>query len=405
MLDLSPTEKISWKDDLMTAAALGAGAEAEVRTARLSLRLLFLMIGLFGGAWGVLVPFAKAQLGLNDGDLGLIMLSGGIGGVFAMPLGSWLLRRIGSRALLGYGAAAMTLLLPGILLAPSGFVLGVVLFCLGLSVGMQDIALNAQAVLIEERSGRPEMSFFHGCFSIGGLFVPLVLGVMLKAGMTPFSCLLVVAVLVAVLIATQIRSLYPRAADRQGAGGSKFALPHGRTWLIGLFCFIFYMAEGTIFDWSSLFLREYRSFDPAWSGLGLAAFSVTMTAMRFVGRPLVERFGSVRMVAGGSALAAAGMLLAVTLPWAWAGILGFAIFGLGASNVVPLAFSSAGRLPGVSPAAAIAAMATLGNCGVLMGPASIGFLSNAFGLPMALALVAVLVVLVATQARQIPEES
>jgi fucose permease len=372
----------------MTAAVLGAEARAEVKAVRFALSGLFLLVGLFGGSWGVMIPFAKAQLGLTHGDLGLIMLSGGIGGLCAMPLGGILMSWIGSRMMIAVGGAAMTLAFPGILLAPSGVALAAVLFLLGLSVGQLDIGLNAQAVIVEERGQRPAMSSFHGFFSGGGLIVPLVVGALLDFGLTAMACLWAITAVIAVMLIAFTGRLYPHAADRRGASGGKLALPHGRAWLIGLYCMIFYMAEGTIFDWSALLLRDYRSFDPAWAGLGLASFSLTMTAVRFVGDRLVARVGPERLALGGAILAAAGMLLAVSVPSGWVGILGFAIFGLGAGNIVPIAFSAAGRLPGASAGTAIAALATMGACGTLAGPASIGFVSDAVGLPVALGLVA-----------------
>lgn len=388
----------------MTAAALTLGADNRLRVARNSARLFFLIVGLAAGSWGAIVPFAKTSLVLADSQLGLIMLAGGMGGLVAMPLGSALVLRVGSRVLAGIGASCAVVSLPAIMLAPSALALGGVLFLFGLTFGLLDISINAQAVIVEEQGGQAAMSSFHGFFSVGGLLAPLLIGALLEIGVGPEGCMLVVAGLVALIILTRVRGLYPSEFDSKAKKGTPFALPRGRTWLLGVICLIFYMAEGTMFDWTALFLRDYRSFDPAWAGLGLAGFSLAMTVIRLSGDRLVDRFGPVAIVRFGGCLAAAGLVLAVSVPSAYVGILGFTLFGIGAGNVVPIAFSAAGKVPGLPVALSIAALATLGNCGSIAGPAAVGFLSDAFGLPMALGLVATVVLAVAASARVVATE-
>lgn len=373
--------------------------------ARWAARLVFLTIGLTAGTWGALVPFVKTDLGITHGDLGLIMFMGGVGAVSAMPIGGALATRFGSRTTIAVGGLLSAIGLPALALAPTPALLAAALFVISLTMGLMDVGCNAQGVMIERVTGRPALSSFHGFFSLGGLAAPLFLGVMIEAGMTAEGCALAVAAAMLLIFLTQLRRLLGvEHEERRATRGRRFVLPGGVVWLFGLFALIFYMVEGTMFDWTALFLREYRAFDPAWAGLGLAGFSLTMTGVRLFGDRLVRRFGPVRMVAGGGALGAFGILLAVTVPSAWVGILGFALFGLGAGNVVPVVFGAVGRLPGVSPALSIAAAATLGNCGILIGPATVGFVSDAFGLPLALGGGAVLVAFVATCARTVRRE-
>jgi len=386
----------------MAAVESVIDGDVEAPGARWAARLVFLTIGLTAGTWGALVPFIKTGLGLTHGDLGLIMLMGGVGAVSAMPIGGAMAARLGSRATIAVGGVLSALGVPALALAPTPVTLAVALFSISMTMGLMDVGCNAQGVMIERVTRRPALSSFHGFFSLGGLAAPLLLGMMMEVGASPGDCALLVAAVMLVIFATQVRRLLGTEFEERREGSEKrFALPSGVVWLFGLFALIFYMVEGTMFDWTALFLREYRAFDPAWAGLGLAGFSLTMTGVRLFGDGLVGRFGPVRMVAGGGLLGAFGILLAVSVPSAWVGILGFALFGLGAGNVVPVVFSATGRLPGISPALSIAATATLGNCGILIGPATVGFVSDAFGLPIALAGGAALVALVALCARTV----
>src|SRR6185312_3062806 len=176
--------------------------------------------------------------------------------------------------------------------------------------------------------------------------------------------------------------------DGAAAGHAPFRMPHGAVLLLGLLCFVSFMAEGSMLDWSAVFLRDFRGFAPSAAGIGYACFSVAMALGRLTGDRLIQRIGPVWAVRVGAGLAATGFALAA-----------FVLVGLGASNIVPVMFSAAGRLPGSSPAIAIAAVTMLGYAGLLSGPALIGFISRLASLPLALAVVAGLLLLVAASAR------
>jgi MFS family permease len=176
-------------------------------------------------------------------------------------------------------------------------------------------------------------------------------------------------------------------------------LPRGPVLVLAAFCFIVLMAEGAMLDWSALLLNEHHGVPATTAGLGYAAFSVAMAAGRLTGDRLVGRLGPVRTVAIGAGVAGAGLLLATLTTAPLAGLLGCVLTGLGASNLIPVIFGSAGRLPGTSPAVALATLTTLGYAGLLVGPALIGLLAHASSLPIALTMVAVLLLLVMAGAR------
>jgi MFS family permease len=152
-------------------------------------------------------------------------------------------------------------------------------------------------------------------------------------------------------------------------------------------------------DWSAVLLRDFRGFSAASAGIGYACFSVAMAAGRLTGDSVIARLGPVWTVRIGAGVAALGFLLAAMTPWPPVSLFGFVLIGLGASNIVPVMFSAAGRLPGIPPAISIATVTTLGYAGLLSGPALIGFLAHASNLPAALAVVAGMLLLVAAAAR------
>jgi MFS family permease len=169
--------------------------------------------------------------------------------------------------------------------------------------------------------------------------------------------------------------------------------------LLGLLCFISFLAEGSMLDWSAVLLRDSRGFSEASAGIGYAVFSVAMALGRLTGDRAVARFGPVRTVRYGACVAAAGFMMAALLVEPWAALAGFALVGLGAANIVPVMFGAAGRLPGTSPGIAIATVTTLGYVGLLCGPALVGFLAHVSSLPLALATVGATLLLTAVSAR------
>ncbi|MCW3476635.1 MFS transporter [Limobrevibacterium gyesilva] len=364
--------------------------------ARRATRLVFLLVGIATATWAPLVPDAKLRLGLDDAGLGLVLLGLGGGALAATTLAGLATHRFGGRVVMLAGGFAACATLPALALAPSAALLAAALTLFGAALGAVDIAMNAQAVVVERAAARPLLSGFHGMFSLGGLLGAAGVSVLLLAGVSPAAAAGAVAVLLAALLLSQARFLLPHLPQ----AGNALVLPRGRLALLGGLCFIAFLAEGAILDWSAVFLRFSRGADVATAGLGYAAFSVTMALTRLCGDALTARAGAVRMLRLGALVAAAGFAAASALPQAWASLLGFAVVGLGLANMVPLLLGAAGRLPGIPAGPAISAAATPGYVGLLLGPALVGFAASRTGLPVALAGLCLLLLCVLACARR-----
>ncbi|QNL48397.1 MFS transporter [Olivibacter sp. SDN3] len=375
-----------------------------VLKARRATQLIFLLCGLGVASWAPMVPYAKERLAMNEASLGLLLLLLGGGALIMMPITGFLIHRYGSRIIILLSALMIALLLPLLLMMGQPVSLGITLFFFGAGVGAVDVAMNAHAVHVQEVYGRHIMSSFHGLFSVGGLFGSLGLGALMKLGLEPIAAAVTIAILLIIIVCSQYKDLFSVSTETaltapigKTAGNSKIGgalwLNHGVLFL-GAMCFIVFLAEGAMLDWSAVFLREERSVDAEWSGVGYAAFSIAMAFMRLAGDRLVEHFSPNKTVVLGSFVAGIGFLLAVLSPWTFASIFGFILLGLGAANVVPVFFSAAGRMPGIPASVAIPAITTMGYAGQLAGPALLGFVAFQFSLPIAFALVALLLFVV-----------
>ncbi len=369
--------------------------KGDIGRARAAVVAYFVLAGLSFSAWAVRIPDVKSALHLDDATLGLALLGTAAGSVVAMTTSGWTIARFGSHRVTTTAAliTCAALVLP--VLAPSAPLLFAALFVFGAGYGAMDVAMNAQAAAVEERWGKPIMSSFHGAFSAGALVGSFIAAVVAGQGISPVPHLLCTGLLLAILAVVAARSL-PVTAAESGDDGPTFALPVGPLASLGALAFGVLLAEGAVADWSAVYLRDVLGATAAAGGLGFTAFSLTMTAGRFAGDSLVQRLGSVLVVRAGGVLVALGLgiaLLAGSVPIA---LIGFALVGAGLAAPFPVLISAAGRTSGVPAGTAIAAVATAGYTGFLVGPPAIGLVSSAFGgLQAGLAVVAVVGVAVA----------
>ncbi|MFZ6723727.1 MFS transporter [Undibacterium sp. Ji49W] len=365
---------------------------------RLSTRLAFLAAGLVVSAWAPLVPYAKARLGLDEAALGLLLLCLGGGSLLAMPMTGMLSARFGCRAVVLCAGTLTCLILPCLALVDSPLLFGLTLFAFGAAVGTLDVAMNIQAVIVEKVSGDALMSGFHGMFSAGGFLGAGSMALLLWMDMGTLVSSICLSLLVALMlgIASPYLLREPDASDRDGP---HFVVPHGAVILIGVLCFIVFLAEGALLDWSALLLTAGRGLDAGQGGIGYAAFSVAMTTGRLTGDRVVKRFGGKLVMLAGGVCAAIGFFAAVLATSPILAIAGFVLVGIGASNIVPILFSAAGKQDAMPASLAIGAITTIGYAGVLAGPALIGFIAHAISLNTAFAGLGAAMLLVAASSR------
>jgi predicted MFS family arabinose efflux permease len=359
-------------------------------------RIAFFVAGFGMAAWAPLVPFAKARTGVEEGALGLLLLCLGAGSIISMPIAGALAGRYGCRIVLLVSSLLICLTLPLLATASAMPILFITLFVFGAGVGSADCVTNIQAVIVERASGRTLMSGFHGLFSVGGIVGAGGVAAFLSLGAAPLTAILcvIIAIIVAMIFAAPNLLPYGSQGD-----GPAFAVPHGVVLFIAVLCFIVFLAEGAVLDWSAVFLTSVHRADPAYAGLGYAAFATTMTIGRLAGDMIVRRAGSTDIIIYGGLCAAAGFAIA-TFGSAWeAGLVGYALVGAGCANIAPILYTAVGRQTLMPEHLAVPAISTIGYAGILAGPAVIGFVAHGSSLSTAFLMVAALLVGVAGSGR------
>jgi len=364
---------------------------------RLATRVSFFAAGFAMACWAPLVPYAKANVGVDEGMLGLLLLCLGAGSLVAMPLTGAISARIGARPMILAGGFGLVLTLPLLAAAGHPLALALVLLFFGASLGTIDVAMNIHAVEVDRDSPKPLLSGFHALFSIGGFAGAGGMTLLLSLGLAPVAS----AVIASALTLAAMIVAWPRLLRRPGGEPTPLALPRGIVLVISLLACIMFLVEGAMLDWSALFVVVRGLLEPAQGGLGYMLFAIAMTIGRLTGDRVVAAFGNTRVLVGGGLVAIAGFALLLTAPWPPLALASFALIGFGAANIVPVLFSLAGRQKVMPAGLAVAAMTTIGYAGILAGPAAVGFVADALDLPAAFWMLAALTAVVPLLARTV----
>lgn len=372
--------------------------DKRLRRARAATFAFFTVNGFVVGIWLVHIPAIEHRAGITHATLGLLLLLLGGGAFLGMQVAGPLADRFGPHVVVPVSAflCAIALILPG--LATSGLALGVALFVLGFGNGGLDVSMNAHAVEVEHAYGRPIMSAFHGMWSIGGFLAALAGARTLSWGWAPATTF-AVAIVVTLAIAAAATPMLLRRPPKPRVTGPKQPRKKtpGRIWAMAGLALLLMLSEGVANDWSVLHVKTILGAPEAAAAFAYGAFAAAMTIGRLLTDPVVARFGQVAVVRYGSAVAAAGVLLASLAPSIPLAIAGWTLFGIGLSGTVPQLFSAAGHADRENAGANVSRVAGVGYLGILAGPAMIGPLTNLMPLNLTfLVVVGFMLVAVAT---------
>jgi MFS family permease len=366
-------------------------------------RIVFGANGGMFGTWVSRIPAVRDRLDADERGLGFALLFLAVGSLIAMPLSSRLITWVGERMVIGVCVAVCLVAYPALGLAPNLVVLGAVLLVIGAGVGVWDVAMNVAGHAVEEQAGRTLMPGFHACWSLGGVVGAGLGALAARTGLSPFAHFAIISGLVAVAAAYAIRRL-PNAheapaghiADPSVEGErhvpAKAGVPvlrDSRLIGLGIMTFCAAWAEGAANDWLALLLTDERDASGAAAAAGFAVFATAMTLGRLAGNKVVNTWGRLRILRIGAVLAAAGVVVLLTVPVLAVGYVGALLWGLGIAVAFPLAMTAAGETPDRGPAA-IAMVATIAYSGFLVGPPLIGTIAHATGLDGALWIVVLL---------------
>lgn len=369
---------------------------------------VFAACGLGFATWASRVPAITEALQITKTEIGLALISNGIASIIGLSLASVVIARFGTRrGMLGLLIiAAVGLSVVGVsadmLHSYPGVLVGLFLF--GLGNGCCDVLMNVEGAAVETYGKKTVLPMCHGFFSLG-TFLGAGVGALAETAKVSVALhAAIVAVLVVVIAIVAVMNVPAHSTD-DISGGEPEKLPfrerlrvalsawsEPRTYGIGLVLLGMSFAEGGANDWLALGMVEGHGASKELGAVGLAVFAGSMTAVRMLGGPIVDRFGrvtSLRVLAG---FATVGLLLFIFAPNIPLVFVGAVLWGAGVSMGFPLGMSAAADDP-AKAAARVSAAATIGYVAFLAGPPVLGFIADHIGLLNTLLIVAVLAVI------------
>lgn len=360
---------------------------------RLAVNFYFLVNGFIYANWVSRLPRLQEVYAMDNGVTGMVLLTYAIGALVAMPFTGWLIVKNGSQKTTIIASFLFCLMIPFFALMGTIPLLTGLLFLTGMFTGVMDVAMNAQAVLVEERYKRPIMSSFHAVFS-GGMMIGAGVGALFTKWETSliqhFGIITVLGVLFALWSSFNLIKDAP--APNESKEDNAFQMPSKALWGIGIIALCCMLGEGAMADWSTIYMKNIAMADPGLAPIGLGAFSAAMMIGRIFGDRGRSIVGDGKLMILNSLLALLGIILLIVFPTPIIVIIGLFLVGLGLSVIVPIAYSTAGSAEGLAPGVGISMVTTIGYAGFLFGPPIIGFLADWQTLRFAMSFVVLLFV-------------
>ncbi|ATM85582.1 MULTISPECIES: MFS transporter [Yersinia] len=363
---------------------------------RVATRAIFFVAGFAMGLWASLVPYAQKRLNFDAGSLGMLLLCLGTGSLLAMLFSGKLIGRFGCKKIMLLGIALTCFFLPTLAFIDQFPLMALCLFFFGAGIGLVDVAVNVQGSMVEQSSDKPLMSGFHCLFSVGSIAGAGGGAILFTIGLMPLTVTFISIAVIVIITSVVLNDLIPFGDHKEPSETvTTKPRPNFRLYLMALMCMICFMAEGAVLDWGGVFLTNDRGLDVAHAGWGFAIFGGAMSVMRFTGDKVVSLLGRKHVLIISSIFAMVGYAIAVIFPdWRFT-LLGFALVGVGAANIVPVLITLASQEKVMPVNMSVAMVATMGYFGVLGGPALIGFIAHLTDLYIAFSIVSLTFLIIA----------
>lgn len=359
------------------------------RLHRIAVGSFFFLAGLTFSSWASRIPDIKNALHLTEAGLGLVLFALPVGQLVGLPLSAWLSSRFGTKLVMVVASVLYPLTL--VLLASTGSILQLVsaLFLFGLWANMINIAMNSQAVGVENLYGKSIMASFHGLWSLAGFSGAVLGSFFVSAGINPLVHFSIIGAVAGLIVLASYKNTLPDETRKEDSK-AVFVKPDRGILILGLIAFSCMVCEGAMADWSGIYFQKVVETPARFTTMGYVAFTATMALGRFAGDWLVTKSGVKRMLQISGSIITTGLLIAVIFPDLISATTGFLLVGFGVSSVVPIVYGLAGKSTTMSASTALAAVSTIGFLGFLIGPPLIGFIAQIAGLRLSFALIAVL---------------
>ena len=387
---------------MLSVSAFDVAPARAARRARLAVSVLFAVNGFVYANLLPRYPELMGSLGLTKTGLGTAIAGAPMGALVGGLFAGQAIARWGSRRVALTGAVVMALVFSGVGFAGSWAVLVTLMFVTGVFDSLVDVGDNAHGLRVQRIYGRSIINALHGVWCVGAVAGGIAGSLAAAAGLplTVHLPLIAALVVVTVLLVAPLMLPGPDRAEAEDADLPDADLPDaggpvmtGALWrrprvlglLVGLgaIATVGAMVEDLGNSWGAVYLVEDLGAPTALAGSAFLAMMTALLIGRFVADRAVDRFGARSVVAFGSLLVIVG--IGATMTWATLTMtyVGFAMAGLGAAVMIPLATTTADEIPGLAPGTGVAFVSWFMRFGCFAGPPAVGLIADGAGLRVA----------------------
>ena len=357
---------------------------------RIAVTVLFFVFGGISASWASRIPTIKDYMQVNDAAWGFVLLYIAVGTLLTLPIASWIIKQLGSKKATLIFLICYLLLLVGIGYWNVLWQLKINLIAFGAISNITNISINTQALHVAKKYKGQIIGSFHGTWSIGGFIASWIGAEMISNYVPPLSHFVgfsTIGIIISILMYRFLILDKPiKSEEEQQKTG--FIMPDKNLVTLGILSFFALLAEGTMTDWASEYMKHIVKSPTELIGYGLTAYMFTMATGRFVSDYTVKHFGAKTTLTISGILIFLGLILSVIHPTVYTTIFAFMIVGFGISAIVPMVYNLAGKSKVMPPQQALTLITSIGFIGFFLGPPVIGFVAQAYSLTVAFAVIA-----------------
>jgi len=342
-------------------------------------RVLFFIMAFSIGLWTVRIPTIRDQIQTDYLGIGYILAIFAIGSIIMMLCANYIIVRSSSKAILIYVVLAQWLLwLPVPFVKDLGTFMFLA-FIFGVCFGLFEICINLQASKIETREKKSMMSGFHAFWSLGVLVGSFITSIILQL---EISILINILIYVIIMLPINLYFSFKLKGDEKTSSNDKksiFFIWPILIFLLAIIAMANALTEGSVDSWGALYMKDYIKVSGFKVGIATISFNIFMVIGRLYGDWFRDKIGVFKLLLVLFLLTILSLIILINYNSIISSVLGFAILGIGASSIVPIAYSMAGKIKGIDAGVGIT-IVSVAVYGTFIGaPASLGFLANAYG--------------------------
>lgn len=323
------------------------------------------------------IPDFKENIGLNDAELGSVLLGMPLGQLITMGISGYLIGRFTSKKVLLLGAVAYPFVLIFAAFCSTYHTLAVILFLSGMAANTINISMNTQAAGAERYYQKSMMSGFHAVWSvacivggiIGVLFINLGLSIKFHyIFMFLLNCSIIFSVWKYLLDSDEKKENRPARNTKSGI--PFFLIFCG---IVGFCCMY---SESILYNWSVMYFKEVLLLPEQYIHIGYIAGMSAMVVSRFSADWFINKYKQIKVMIFCGSCIFTGIMLCVFFPYMATSILGMMLLGMGTSAVIPMVYSFAGKYDSQNLGKSMTIVISISFLGFMSGPGITGFISE-----------------------------